>query len=230
MVKIKKVNTLALLVGITLILTIVNVYVSLGLYAKLGAGQPFGNLTTTTINTAGQPRKVQVSLDNAPTKGSDNAPVTMLEFSDFQCPYCGSFVTGTLPQIEEKYINTGKVKLAFRNFPLSFHKYAEKAAEAASCANSQGKFWEYHDKLYANQNALDIASLKQYAIDLGLDVKKFNDCLDFNQTASIIQKDVSDGQAYGVGGTPDFFINGYELSGALPFSSFEQIIEQELSK
>jgi len=181
-----------------------------------------------SINEPSQ--RLQVSADDDPVKGSKDAPVTIIEFSDFQCPYCGRFYQQTLPLIEENYIKTGKVKIVYRDFPLSFHQYAQKAAEAAECAHEQGKFWEYHDKLFENQNALDVASLKQYASELGLDAQKFNDCLDSGKKASEVQKDFNDGSMYGVSGTPTFFINGIPLVGAQPYSVFEQIINQELSK
>lgn len=177
-----------------------------------------------------QPSRLQVSADDDPVKGAENAPVTIIEFSDFQCSFCGRFFTQTLPSLEKEYIETGKVKLVYRDFPLSMHENAQKAAEAAECADEQGKFWEYHDKIFKNQNALDTASLKQYAEDLGLDTTKFNDCLDSNKMASEVQNDFSDGQSYGGSGTPTFFINGQKLVGAQPFSAFKQIIDAELNK
>ncbi len=173
---------------------------------------------------------VNVSIDDDPVKGSENALVTIIEFSEYQCPFCKRFFEQTLPQIEENYIETGKVRYVFRDFPLSFHQYAQKAAEASECADEQGKFWEYHDKLFENQDALDINSLKQYAKDLGLDTAKFSSCLDSGKMASEVEKDFTDGSEYGVGGTPGFFINGIKVVGAQPYSVFEEIIEQELNK
>ena len=109
-----------------------------------------------------------ISITDSPSKGLDSATVVIVEFSDFQCPYCGSAATGAVAQIMKDYVDTGKVKLVFKNFPLSFHQYAEKAAEAAECARDQGKFWEMHDKLFSNQNALTVNDLKGYAGELGL--------------------------------------------------------------
>lgn len=173
---------------------------------------------------------VEVSADDDASKGSDNAPVVMIEFSDFECPFCARFWSDTLPQIEEEYIDTGKVKFVYRDFPLGFHQNAQKAAEAAECAEDQGKYWEYHDKIFENQRAIDVASLKQYAKDLDLDSQKFDDCLDSGKYASEVQKDFQDGQAAGVTGTPAFFINGQKVTGAQPFSNFKQVIDSELSK
>ena len=175
-----------------------------------------------------QPVIAEVSEDDDPVKGSDNAPVTIIEFSDFQCPYCGKFYEETLPQITETYIETGKVKLVFRDFPLNFHQYAQKASEAAECADEQGKFWEYHNILFENQDALTIDDLKQYASDLNLDTEQFNECLDSGKYEEEVKSDMEDGSSYGVSGTPAFFINGQLLSGAQPFSAFQSVIEQEL--
>ncbi|MBS3116953.1 DsbA family protein [Candidatus Woesearchaeota archaeon] len=168
-------------------------------------------------------------VDDDTIKGDKNAPVTIVEFSDFECPFCGRFYEQTLPQIEEQYIKTGKVKLVYRDFPLSFHTQAQKAAEAAECAGEQGKFWQMHDKLFKEGVSGGVTAFKQYAADLKLDMEKFNSCLDSGQMANEIRKDFLDGQQAGVQGTPGFFVNGKVISGAQPFSVFQQIIEQELS-
>jgi protein-disulfide isomerase len=173
--------------------------------------------------------KSKYSADNDPVKGSKDAPVTIIEFSDFECSFCARFYSQTLPQIDENYIRTGKVKLIFRDYPLGFHQYAKKAAEASECADEQDKYWEYHDKLFENRNALDIESLKQYAVDLGLDATTFNECLDSGTMASEVEKDFQDGVGYGVTGSPTFFINEVKVVGAQPYEVFEQIIEQELN-
>lgn len=185
------------------------------------------------------PQRIQASVDDDPVKGSGNASVTIIEFGDFQCPFCANFYTQTLPLIKENYINTGKVKFVYRDFPLDIscntsmnrqlHPNACKAAEAAECADNQGKFWEYHDKLFENQQSLDITSLKQYAEDLGLDAAEFNNCLDSGEMTSEVQNDINDALSYGVEGTPAFFINGIFVSGSQPFSVFQQIIEEELN-
>ncbi|MBI4037136.1 thioredoxin domain-containing protein [Candidatus Daviesbacteria bacterium] len=173
----------------------------------------------------------EVSLDDDPVLGNPNAPITIIEFSDYQCPFCQRFWTETLPLIKSQYIDTGKVKLVYRDFPLSsIHPDAQKAAEAAECADEQGKYWEYHDKLFENQFDLSITALKRYAQELGLNTEKFNTCLDSGQMASEVSKDLSEGTAAGVQGTPGFFINGRFLGGAYPFEQFKTIIDEELAK
>jgi protein-disulfide isomerase len=167
---------------------------------------------------------------NSPVKGDKNAPVTIIEFSDFQCPYCARFYLQTLPLIERDYINTGKVKLVYKHFPLRFHQYAEKAAEASECANEQGKFWEYHDIIFKNQRDLSIGNLKKWAKELALDTKKFNSCLDSGKYKSKVNTNIQEGSNAGVSGTPAFFVNGKKLVGAQPFDAFKQIIEDELFK
>lgn len=174
---------------------------------------------------------IDVSLDDDPVLGEKNAPVTMVEFSDFQCPFCGQFEKNTFPGIKKEYIDTGKVKLVYRDFPLTnIHPYAQKAAEASECADEQGKYWKYHDKLFENQDALTVDDLKKYADDLNLNNNKFEKCLDSDAMKDEIQKDMSDGESYGVTGTPAFFINGVILEGAQPFENFKKIIDDELSK
>ncbi|MBU1111270.1 MAG: thioredoxin domain-containing protein [Nanoarchaeota archaeon] len=173
---------------------------------------------------------LEVSIDDDAVKGNADALVTIVEFSDFECPFCGRYVQDTYPSIVENYIDTGKVKYVFRDFPLSFHANAQKAGEAAECAGEQGMYWEMHDLLFANQNALGIASLKAYADDLGLDTGDIDECLDSGAMADEIAQDMADGQRYGVSGTPAFFINGKLISGAQPFSVFEAEIEAALAE
>ena len=169
-------------------------------------------------------------VDDDPMKGQKSAPVTIVEFSDFQCPFCARFYTDTLTQIQKDYIDTGKVKIVYRDFPLSFHTNAQPAAEAAECADDQGKFWQFHDKLFENQQALSGDNYKLWAKELGLDTKKFNDCVDSNKYASEVQKDMTDGQAAGVSGTPAFFVNGQFLSGAQPYAAFKSAIDAALAE
>ncbi len=165
--------------------------------------------------------------------GDANAKVTLIEFADFQCPYCKNFYTDTEWQIIANYVNTGKARFAFRQFPLSsIHQNAEAAAEASECAAKIGGndgFWKYHDMLFTNSHGdgtgLDANSLKQYAANLQLDTAGFNACLDNHQTAEAVSNDVSDGTAAGVGGTPTFFINGKKLVGAQPYSAFQAAID-----
>lgn len=169
-----------------------------------------------------------VSPDDDPAWGPADAPVTIVEFGDYQCPYCKRFYDETFPAIKAAY--EGRVRFVYRDFPLtSIHPYAQKAAEASECADDQGRFWDYHDVLWANQGALDIASLKAYAAQLGLDMATFDDCLNSGKNAQEVQKDHSDGASYGVPGTPTFFINGVKLVGAQPFSSFQAVIDPLLA-
>jgi protein-disulfide isomerase len=180
--------------------------------------------------TGGSDREVDMVavMDDDAVKGDPNAPVIMVEFSDFECPFCTRFYTQTLPAITEQYIDTGKVKFVYRDFPLNFHPNAQKAGEAAECADDQDKFWEMHDILFENGVAGGSDTFKGYAADLGLDTDAFDECLDSGKYADEVQKDLADGSALGVSGTPAFFINGVFISGAQPFEVFQQVIEQEL--
>ena len=176
---------------------------------------------------------VDVSIDDDAIKGDPNAPVTIIEFSDYECPFCGRHYEQTLPQIISEYVDAGKVKIVFRDFPLGFHQKAQKAGEAAECAGKLGgdeMYWEMHDKLFDNQQALDVDDLKKYAKELGLNTKDFNACLDSDEFADEIKSDLADGQAAGVSGTPASFVNGRLVSGAVPFSEFKKIIDEELAK
>jgi protein-disulfide isomerase len=174
------------------------------------------------------PAAVQkVEIGSAPVKGPKSAPVTIVAFSDFECPFC-SRVVPTLKQIEDTY--KGKVKVAFKHQPLPFHANAKPAANAAMAAHEQGKFWEYHDKLFANQRALDRASLERYAQELGLNMPRFKSALDSNKFDAQITADSQEGMRLGANGTPTFFINGRQIVGAVPFDSFKKVIDEELSK
>lgn len=175
---------------------------------------------------------VDVDADDDAVQGDVNAPVTIIEFSDYECPFCGMYFTDAYGQIKSEYVDTGKVKLVFRDFPLDFHENAQKAAEAAECAGKLGgdeKYWEMHDKLFSNQENLDVDSLKEYGQQLGLNSAEFNACLDSGEMEQEVKQDMLDGQGYGVTATPAFFINGKLFVGAQPFSVFRDIIEAELA-
>ena len=162
-------------------------------------------------------------VDDDPVLGNEDAPVTIVEFSDYQCPYCSRFRFETLDQIKSAYIDTGKAKFVYRDFPLSsIHPFAQKAAEASECADDQGKFWEYHDALFTNQQLLDSA-------DLGLNSGDFDSCLDSGKYQQEVQKDFQDAQRAGGQGTPYFVIGNTPLSGAQPFQNFQAAIEAELA-
>ncbi len=174
------------------------------------------------------------SVDDDPVLGNADAPVTIIEFSDFQCPYCSRHFNQTYPQIVKNFVDTGKVKIVFRDFPLSFHQNAMVAATAANCANEQNKYWEMHDKLFVAQDEWANSSnpkdnFTNYAKQLGLNENEFSTCTASDKYASEIQKDLTDGQAAGVSGTPAFFVNNQFLEGAMPYASFETAINQELN-
>ncbi len=184
---------------------------------------------------------VKISADNDPIIGNPDAPITIIEFSDFQCPFCARFHTQTLPLIFEEYIEQGKVKLVFRDFPIqNIHPNALPASVAAECANEQGRFKEMHDMLFNNQNEWskqetdDAVSLfSQYAAKIQLEQKTFDSCLTNGKYIEEIKKDLDDGRDYGVSGTPGFFVGndqiGYvELKGAQPFDSFKKVIDAQL--
>lgn len=173
-----------------------------------------------------EPIRVEVAA-TGPAKGPADAPITIVEFSDFQCPFC-SRVNPTLAQVREKYGD--KVRIVFRQYPLPFHAEAAKAAEASLCAGDQGKFWEMHDALFANQQALKVDQLKARAAELGLKAEEFNSCLDSGKHAAAVQTDLKEGSAAGVNGTPAMFINGRFLSGAVPFEQVAEIIDDELRR
>jgi protein-disulfide isomerase len=168
--------------------------------------------------------KVAVS-DQGPSKGAANAPVTIVEFSDFECPFC-SRAEETVQRVMKEY--QGKVRLVYRDYPLQFHARAQKASEAALCAGDQGKYWDMHAKLFANNRALEVPQLKQHAKDLGLEAGKFDQCLDKGDKSKAVEDSKKAGDEAGVTGTPAFFVNGRPLSGAVPFEKFKQIIDHEL--
>ncbi|MBR9676308.1 DsbA family protein [Candidatus Woesearchaeota archaeon] len=169
-------------------------------------------------------------IDDDAVKGDPNAVVTIVEWSDFECPFCARFYSETLGQILSEYVDTGKVKFVYRDYPLSFHPQAQKAAEAAECAGEQDKYFEMHDLLFEKGVKGGVASFKQFASDIGLDTAKFNTCLDTGAMASEVAKDMRDGQSLGIRGTPGFIINGQLVSGAQPFSAFKQVIDAKLAQ
>ena len=171
-----------------------------------------------------------VSTEGSYFKGEEDAQVTIIEFSDFQCPFCGRFFSDALPQIERNYVATGKVKFVYKDFPLdSIHPQATPAALAARCAGDQEKFWEFHDKIFANQQSLGSAAYGLWAGQLGLDAEEFDGCMASQKHLSAVRADFAEGQRVGVSGTPAFLINGQLISGAQPYAVFQQAIEAALS-
>ena len=172
-------------------------------------------------------QQVNIGADDA-SMGPANAAVTIVEYSDFQCPFCQR-VAPTLKQVREKYGD--RVRIVWKDFPLtSIHPQAFKAAEAGQCAREQGKFWEYHDRLFSNQQALQPEFLKKYAADAGLDAAKFNACLDTAKFSDRVQEQMGIGTSLGVQSTPALFINGRLIAGAQPYETFVSIIDEELDR
>lgn len=174
-----------------------------------------------------EPPRIDLSIEGSPKKGPKDAPVLLVEFSDYQCPFCGRS-RPTVNKILETYPKD--VQYVLKDFPLSFHKDSQKAHEAAHCAGEQGKYWEMSKNLFENQRALDVESLKKYAKNLSLDTKKFNECLDSGKHVKTVAKGLEEGRQAGVNGTPAFFVNGIMISGARPFEDFKEIIDSELKK
>ncbi len=228
-----RMKLLTIIVFATFVLSIIN---SFGIFFS-------GKQTTITGNVVKEenapapllappnPSEVKINIEGSPYKGNENAPVIVVEYSDYECPFCGRFYSETLSLIESRYINTGKVRFVYKDFPLSFHPNAQKAAEATRCVKEQKGdegYWAMHDKIFENQQSLSIASLRLWANEIGLNMQQFDSCLQSGKMATVVQKDFSEGQQDGVQGTPAFFINGKIISGAQPFPAFQQAIESEL--
>ena len=180
-----------------------------------------------------EPVNIDIPSD-IPQLGDPNAKVTMVEFADFQCPYCGQWQQTVFQEIKSKYIDTGKVRFVFMDFAF-LGAESIRAAEASRCAADQNKFWEYHDYLFTkqsgeNQNAYADSNLKQFAQDVKLNTSEFNTCFDSNTHSQKLQSDYDKAIEYGVQSTPTVFINGIKYEGVLPFTQYEAIIETELAK
>ncbi len=171
-------------------------------------------------------QRYNVETGDDPSFGPADAPVTIIEFSDYECPYCRKWFTDAWPQIQKTY--AGKVRLVYRDFPLSFHANSQGAALAARCAGDQGKYWEYHNLLFSGA-ALGSDTYATFANQLKVDMTKFQDCVSSQKYLSVIQADFEYGSSLGVTGTPTFFVNGIPLVGAQPFSAFKTIIDRELA-
>jgi protein-disulfide isomerase len=183
---------------------------------------------------------VRTSVADAPSLGRADAPVTIVEFSDYQCPFCQRFYSTTLVALKKEYIDAGKVRYVFRDYPLEqLHSHARKAAEAAHCAGEQGKYWAMHDALFQNQRALDLPQLAERARSLGMDGPTFDRCMSSGRNAALVDRGLAEGAAAGVEGTPGFVIGrtktgdiveGTSIRGAQPLDAFRQIIEQLLAR
>jgi protein-disulfide isomerase len=181
-----------------------------------------------------------VSIDDDYIKGRADARLTLIEFSDFQCPFCERFFRETLPLIEKDYIQTGKVRMVYRDFPMAgIHKDAQKAAEAAQCAGEQGKYWEMHDMIFRNHKSMGVADLKKHARGLGLSADQFEKCVDSGKYAEEVKNDLVDGRTIGVDGTPTFFvghtgkdktIQAFTIGGARPYAVFKEVFDKLLEE
>ena len=173
-----------------------------------------------------EPMRATVAA-TGPAKGPESAPVTIVEFSDFECPFCSRLVP-TVDEVVAKYGD--KVRVVFRQFPLSIHPTAQKAAEASLCAHEQGKFWQMHDEMFKDQKGLAVDNLKTKAAALGVNADQFNACLDGGKYAKQVADDMQAGAEVGVSGTPAMFVNGRFLSGAVPFADVAKLIDDELAR
>ncbi len=205
----------------------------LGFVFVLGDKSPTGNV----VQQPGQAlpseptEKVKVDIKDAPKKGDADAKVTIVEFSDYECPFCARAFAQSMKSVNS-YIESGKVQVAFKDYPLPFHPQAQKAAEAARCARKQGgdaKYWTMHDLLFTSGVEGGVTAFKEYAQQLGLNTVQFNSCLDSGEFEDEVKADLQYGSTIGVQGTPAFFVNGRIISGACPDSTFKQAIEAELS-
>ena len=179
----------------------------------------------------------KTNIKGDPSMGKADAPLVLVEFSDYQCPYCARHSLKTMPRIKKDYVDTGKIRYVFKDMPLAFHKNAKKAAEAAHCAGEKGKYWEMHDLLFANQQKLSIDDLKGYAEELGLKKSSFEKCLDSGRYAEEVKSDLKAAKAAGIKGTPSFIIGRVEkngmvdgriLRGAQPYGAFKAAIDEIL--
>lgn len=163
-----------------------------------------------------------------PSRGPENALVTIVEFADFQCPYCRGLFS-TLQAVQDAYPD--QVRVVFRQFPLtSIHQYAQKAAEASLCAHDQGRFWEFHDSLFSNQNDIDVPALRRRAVELSMDTEQFNQCLDSGVKQQAVEEDIDEGTRNAVYSTPTMFINGLILEGNYPYQQIVNMVESELQR
>jgi len=235
---------IAFSMGILAGITIASIAGMIMMYTYVG-----GEVTTDTTTNTGTVAGVDDAADPTPTptpsadptptvsdvevraddyiRGDKNAPVTLIEWSDFECSFCAR-VFPIIEQVLEEY--EGQVRLIYRHFPLSFHTNAQKAAEASECAGDQGKFWEMHDIMFENQSSIAVDDLKGYAKELGLNTSTFDDCLDNDTHAQKVKDDFTEGTQVGVNGTPATFVNGTMISGAQPFESFAAAIDAALAE
>lgn len=216
----KTTRNFLLVIGAIFALTIVGIIIFSGPNANSNTIRE-DNLDTISLATL---------IDDDSVKGSPDAPVTIIEFSDYECSFCQRFYEGTYQQIKENYIDTGKVNLVYRDFPLNFHQNAQKAAEAAECAGEQEMYYEMHDKLFGEGVEGGTDTFKKYAQEIGLDQEQFDACLDSGAMRNEVKNDLEDGQKLGISGTPSFIINGELVVGAQPYSVLSEKIDNALNE
>lgn len=203
---------------------------------SVSASAPTQSVSTDPLPTLPpNPKEILKKLGKGhlPPEGNENAKVTIIEFSDFQCPFCASFFKDTLPKIRADYVETGKIKIYYRHLPLTFHPQAKPLAIASECANDQGMFWQMHDKIFENSAGIGettVENHKVWAQELGLNTVQFNTCVDNQNHVDLIDEDATAAGEVGITGTPGFFINGRLLMGAQPYSVFKATIDEELAK
>lgn len=188
---------------------------------------PAQRFTEVRVALPATPSQAPIPTDDDPSIGPTDARVTVVEFSDFECPFCRQ----AFPIVRELMVKYGdRVRFVYRDFPVrAIHDHAQKAAEAGACADAQGKFWALHDKIFQSVPAITVPDVKRYAQEVGLDTSKFNTCIDAGQFAAEVERDLADGIALGVRGTPTWFINGHKIEGVIPRETFIQILDQLLA-
>ncbi|MBI2670295.1 MAG: DsbA family protein [Candidatus Yanofskybacteria bacterium] len=192
-----------------------------------------GDVTAQISGSVVKSEKTEIKISSSDhILGNQKAKITIVEFSDFQCPFCRSFWNGAFQEIKTNYIDTGKAKFVYKHFPLSFHSAAQPAAEASECANDQSKFWEFHDKIFEEQAKLGQGTIQfgkpeiiKWAAAIKLNMPQFNECFNSGKYAQRVSDDMAQGSKAGVGGTPTTFINGQKIVGALSFASFKAVID-----
>ena len=238
-VTLKKSTVWKAISAVLFLLLIASIYTSgFGIFDKTPTG---GTVVEETQETQEEVTRIDTSewdLSNEPFLGEEDAPIEMIIFDDFQCPFCARFEQQAFIDIKKDYIDTGKVKFIYMHLPLGFHSLAGPAAEATECAYEQGKFWELHDKIFANQGSLNEDNLKKWAEEIELDMDKFNSCYDDGKYKERVNEEMTLGQSIGIRGTPSFLINGKLAVGAIPFEDyqgqtgmekgFKSLIEEEL--
>ena len=184
---------------------------------------------TAAAEQPGEVRRYEIPEDDDPVYGPENAPITIIEFSDYECSYCRKWHVEVWPHLLEAYPD--QIRLVYRDFPLTnIHSNATPAASAANCAREQDRYWEFNERLFSMVYDLSVSGYQAYAEELEMDMAAFNECLDSGRHAAAVQSDLQEGAGFGVTGTPAFFINGYPVQGAQPYESFERVIETLLSE